>query len=77
MAEERDMWDRFDLELFCQHCGQYLTSRVGIERKDLNAARAEVRREAKTHARAAGRAVEVTFYITLKRAEIVEPQTTE
>lgn len=75
MAEERDMWDRFDLELCCQHCGQYLTTRVGIERKDLEAARTAARQGAQAHAHAVGRAVEVTFYIILKRAEFIEPLT--
>lgn len=67
------MWDRFTIEVFCQHCGQYLTTRVGIERKNVAAAREQVRQEVEEHATAAGRAVEVTWRITLQRAEMVEP----
>lgn len=71
--QQQLMWDRFDLEVFCQHCGQYLTTRGGLDRKQLVAAREEVRREAVAHAATAGHAIEVTWYITLCRAEMIAP----
>lgn len=73
MTDDR-RWDRFDLELFCQHCGQYLTTLVGVDRKSLSAARDAVRQAAQAHANAVGRTVEVTYSVTLQRAVFVEPQ---
>jgi hypothetical protein len=61
------LYDRYSLELFCQHCGHYLTTLVGIEREQLAAKRAELRREAQAHAEKIGREVEITFYLTLER----------
>lgn len=72
-GQQQRTWDRFDLEVFCQHCGQYFTTRVGIDLKQLAAAREEVRQEVAAHATAAGRTVEVTWYFTLQRAEMVDP----
>lgn len=66
--------DRFDLELFCQHCGQYLTSLAGIDRPVLDAARDKLRQEAQRHANTVGRGIEVTYCITLKRTTVIEPR---
>ena len=71
--QQQRMWDRFDIEVFCQHCGNYLTTRLGIERQQVAAVREAIRREAQAHASAAGRAVEITWYITLRRAEMIDP----
>jgi hypothetical protein len=60
-------YDRYGLELFCQHCGNYLTTLVGIEREQLAAKRAELRREAQAHAEKIGLDVEITLYLTLER----------
>ena len=59
--------DRYSLDLFCQHCGHYLTTRVGIERERLPMVRAELRREAQAHSDKIGREVEVTLYLTMQR----------
>jgi hypothetical protein len=40
MVEDDRQWDRFDLDAFCQHCGQHLTMLVGMERAGMAAARA-------------------------------------
>lgn len=66
--------DRFDLEVFCQHCGQYLTTLVGVQRKGIPAARAHLQDEVQARANAVGCAVEVTYYVTLERAVVVEPR---
>lgn len=62
------------LNCSCQHCGQYLTSMVGIDRPGLDAARAALRQEAQRRAKNVGRAVEVTYYIMLKRTAFIEPR---
>ena len=64
---ETTRYDRYTIEVFCQHCGTYLTTLVGIEREQLAAKRAELRREAQAHAEQIGREVEITFYLTLER----------
>ena len=61
------LYDRYSAELFCQHCGHYLTTRVGIERERLPAVRAELRQEAQAHTNAIGREMEITLYLTLER----------
>lgn len=33
MLEAGGQWNHFDLELFCQLCGHYLTSRTGVVSK--------------------------------------------
>jgi len=68
------MWDRFDLELFCQHCAQYLMTLVGVERKGLDAARRRCRAEAQAHANEVGHEVEVTYHVSLKRRACIRPQ---
>lgn len=73
MEADRQL-DRFSLELFRQHCGQYLTSLAGVERKGLDAARGQLREEAQAHANAVGREVEVTYLVTLQRRAFIEPQ---
>ncbi len=60
-------YDHYSIELFCQHCGHYLTTRVGIDRERLPTVRAELRREAQAHAEKIGREVEITLYLTLER----------
>jgi hypothetical protein len=60
-------YDRYSMELFCQRCGHYLTTRVGIERERVSAVRAELRQEAQAHAETVGRVVEITLYLTLER----------
>ena len=74
MAMQAQPGDRFDLELLCQHRGQYLCSCVGLDGSRLAVARAEARQEAIAHASAAGLAVEVTEYLTLQRAAIIAPR---
>ena len=61
------LYDRYSAELFCQHCGHYLTTRVGIERERLPKVRAELRQEAQAHAEKIGREVEITLDLTLER----------
>src|SRR5258706_5100858 len=61
------LYDRYTLSLYCQHCGNYLTTLVGIEREHLAAKRAELRREAQAHAEQIGREVEITLLLTLER----------
>ena len=61
------LYDRYSLRLFCRHCGNYLTTLVGIERERLPTVRAELRREAQAHAKSIGREVEITLYLTLER----------
>jgi hypothetical protein len=46
MVEDRP-WDRFDLDVFCQHCGTYLTTLTGVTRPGMAAARAQVRNSAR------------------------------
>lgn len=62
------IYDRYNAELFCQHCGHYFfTTRVGIDHDQLPAVRADLRREAQAHSNAIGREVEITLYLTLER----------
>ena len=35
---ETNRHDRYTIEVFCQHCGQYLTTLVRVERKGLDGA---------------------------------------
>lgn len=74
MAGNPHLWERYDLEVFCQHCGQYLTTPVGVERKDLAVERAQMYQEVESHATAVDRTVEVIRYVTLQRAVMVEPR---
>lgn len=67
-------WASFDLEMFCQHCDQYLTSRTRVERKGLDAALAHLREEAQAHANAVGREAEVTYYATLQSRAFIYPR---
>src|SRR5712691_4328936 len=53
-------YDRYTLSLYCQHCGNYLTTLVGIARDRLPMVRAELRLEAQAHADKIGREVEIT-----------------
>ena len=64
---KHDPYDRYSLDLFCQHCGHYLTTLVGIEREQVAAKRAELRREAQGHAEQIGREIEISLYLTLER----------
>ena len=64
---KHDPYDRYSMELFCQHCGHYLTTLVGMEREQVPKVRAELRREAQAHAEKIGRAVEITLYLTMQR----------
>ncbi len=61
-----DPYDRYSLDLFCQHRGHYLTTLVGIERERVPAVRAELRREAQAYAEKIGCVVEITLYLTLE-----------
>ncbi len=61
------LYDRYSMERFCQHCGTYRTTLVGIEREQLAVNRAELRQEAQAHAEKIGREVEITSYLTLER----------
>jgi hypothetical protein len=69
-----DRYDRYSLDLFCQHCGHYLTTLVGIEREQLPTVRAELRREDQAHAEKIGREGEITFYLTMERRVWFLPQ---
>jgi hypothetical protein len=60
-------YDRYTLSLYCQHCGNYLTTLVGVERERLPKVRTELRQEAQAHAEKIGREVEITLYLTLER----------
>ncbi len=60
-------YDRYTLSLYCQHCGNYLTTLVGIARDRLPMVRAELRLEAQAHADKIGREVEITLRVTLDR----------
>jgi hypothetical protein len=69
--------DRFTLKVYCQHCGQYLTTIVGVEREHVPSVRAELRELAQQHADEVGRAIEVTFYVTLQRSTVFTPSTSQ
>jgi hypothetical protein len=60
-------YDRYTLQLFCLHCGNYLTTLVGVAREQVVAKRAELRREAQAHANKVWRKVEITLEMTLQR----------
>jgi phage terminase small subunit len=66
--------DRFELEVFCQRCSQYLTTLTGVNRPGTAAASAQLRQEAQAHAKEVGCAIEAMYYVTLKRTAVIEPR---
>jgi len=64
---ETTRYDLYTIEIFCQHCGQYLTTLVGIERERVQAVRAQLREMAQQHVNEIGRETEVCFYVTQQR----------
>jgi hypothetical protein len=72
MLDDRH-WDRFDLDVFCQHCGLYLTTLTGVTRPAMAAASKHLRQEAQAHANEVGRAIDVMYYVTLKHSAVVVP----
>jgi hypothetical protein len=59
--------DRYTIQVFCQHCGTYLNTLVGIERERLSAVRAQLRELSQQHANEIGRETEITFRVTQQR----------
>jgi len=47
-------YDRYTIKVFCQHCGTYLTTLVGIERDRVQAVRAQLREMAQQHVNEVG-----------------------
>jgi hypothetical protein len=74
--DETTRYDRYTLSVYCQHCGNYLTTLVGIERERVPKVRAELRALAQDHAEAIGREVEVTFRVTQERRVWFAPEGT-
>jgi hypothetical protein len=72
--DETSRYDRYTLSVFCQHCGQYLTTRVGIERERVAKIRAELCELAQQHANEFGRETEVMFYVTQQRLVWFAPE---
>jgi low affinity Fe/Cu permease len=64
---ETARYDRYTIELYCQHFGTYLNTFVGIERDRVAAVRAQLRELAQQHANDIGREMEVTFHVTQQR----------
>jgi hypothetical protein len=62
---ETNRYDRYTIEVFCQHCGTYLNTLVGIERNRVSAVRAAPGNG--PHASGIGREVEITFHVTRQR----------
>jgi hypothetical protein len=59
--------DRYTIEVYCQHCGTYLNTLVGIEQNRVSAVRAQLREMAQRHANEIGRELEVTIRVTQQR----------
>jgi hypothetical protein len=62
--KETTRYDRYSLEIFSQHCGNYLRTYACIERERVPKVRAELRELAQSHANAKGHEVEITFRVT-------------
>jgi hypothetical protein len=68
--------DRYTIEVYCQHCGTYLNTLVGIEHNWVAAVRAQLREMAQQHANEGGREMEVTFSVTQQRRVWFTPEGT-
>jgi hypothetical protein len=71
--EEWSGVDAIKIEVFCQHCGQYLHTRANVERGEVASARIEARGVAQAHANDLGSPVDVTIAITVLRSGTIAP----
>jgi hypothetical protein len=60
--------------VFCQHCGTYLNTLVGIEHNRVAAVRAQLREMAQQHANEIGRETEFTFRVSQERRGWFTPE---